>query len=438
VLELFSWHFYFKTQTLKISLAVLHFLLIFYAVYLLGKKWDTVSSKLFWSAFLFRLAAGISLGLIYKYYYSANDTWLFFENAQNFSLLAKNDFISFIKALLYFGDHQRMPGLADHDLRSIFFIKIISLFCLLSNSNYWVCASYFSLLAFTCSWGLHRKICNIFPESNMASAFAFLFFPSVTFWSSGLEKESLALCGIYFLAMVFLMLMTGEKIKIYFGIFIILAFLMIWSLKYYWAVVFVISTFTALSIKFLTVKFPESKNDVLTIWFLLFFGISIALSFSHPNFYLSRLVEVIVSNHREFAAISDQRNLIHYFQFEPTVKSLIINSPWAFFSALFRPLVGEGKGLLGWAASIENFFLLLLFVSSLANLKSKFKISDRIILLTASSYCIVLSTFLALSTPNFGTLSRYRAGFLAFFVFIVVYRNPLLDWISKKIRLKDV
>jgi hypothetical protein len=44
--------------------------------------------------------------------------------------------------------------------------------------------------------------------------------------------------------------------------------------------------------------------------------------------------------------------------------------------------------------------------------------------------------FLALSTPNFGTLSRYRAGFLPFFVFVIAYRNPIVEWVSDKIGMK--
>ncbi len=438
MLELFYRHLHFKTKTVKIGLAILHFLLIFYCVYWLGKKWDVVTSKLFWGAFLFRLAAGISLGLIYTYYYSANDTWLFFENAQKFSLLAKNDFFSFLKALLDFGDDQNWPGLVNRDLRSIFFIKIISVFYLLSFGNYWVCASYFSLAAFISSWSLHRKIILIFPNSSIASGWAFLFFPSVVFWSSGLEKETLALCGVYFLTIVFLSVMSSEKLKINFLIFVIPSSFVLWSLKYYWALIFFISVVTALLLQFLILRFPIMKKYSIVVWFALFFGVGTALSFSHPNFYLSRFIEVIVSNNQAFAAISDHKNLIHYFQFEPTWTSIITNSPWALFAGLFRPLIGEGQGLLGLAASIENIFLMVLSVFAIANLKTGFASSHRIILFAALSYCAVLCIFLALSTPNFGTLSRYRVGFLPFFVFVVAYGNPMMNWISIKIGWKNV
>jgi hypothetical protein len=376
------------------------------------------------------------LGLVYTYYYAAGDTWLFFEDARKFSALAREDFFSYLTALFDFSEHQPLINeLVNRDLRSIFFIKIISVFCLLSLDNYWVCTAYFSLLAFISAWGIHQKVVYIFPNSLTASALGFLFFPSVIFWSSGLEKESMALCGIYFLATLFLTLMSPGRPNKLFWLLCIPAGFVVWSLKYYWAIVFLISALTAFLMRFLISKFPWIKKFTMVVWIISFIGIGALLSFTHPNFYLDRFLEVIVSNYSEFEAISDPGNLIHYFQFDQTWTSIIINSPWALASGLFRPVIGEGQGLLGWVASVENFFLLVLFIGALQNFKKSLASSHVIILLAALSYCIVLCVFLALSTPNFGTLSRYRVGFLPFFVFVISYRSPMVAWVSNKIRL---
>ncbi len=428
--ELRYWGFYFKTNAVRTGLAILHFVLIFFCVYSLGKNRKGADTKLFWSAFLVRLAAALILGLVYTYYYSASDTWIFFEDAQKLSALASENFLSYLKTVFDFSEDQNLPYLVNQDSRSIFFIKIISVFCLLSLDSYWICASYFSLLAFTSSWCLHRKITSIFPGSSIASASAFLFFPSVVFWSSGLEKESIAMCGIYFLTIVFLTLMSGGRLTKSFWVLIIPACFVVWSLKYYWAVIFFISIFTAFLMKLLIPKFEAVKKYSIPVWTVLFFGIGVALSFTHPNFYLHRFLEVIVTNYNDFAAISSPKNLIHYFQFEKTWASIIVNSPWALLSGLFRPIIGEGQGLLGWVASIENLFLLVFFAGALMSIKKTLTSSYQIILLTALSYCAVLCVLLALSTPNFGTLSRYRVGFLPFFVFVITYRNPIVEWIS--------
>jgi hypothetical protein len=50
-------------------------------------------------------------------------------------------------------------------------------------------------------------------------------------------------------------------------------------------------------------------------------------------------------------------------------------------------------------------------------------------------YVSLLCIFLSLSTPNFGTLSRYRVGFISFFFLLVAGRHPLLNklesWVQR-------
>jgi len=419
---------------LTVALDIFNYTLIFCCAYFLGKKWRVVSDKLFWSAFLIRLTAGIALGLVYTYYYSAGDTWSFFNDAKIFSALARHDFVSYLNSLTDFSENQLIQSqLVNQEGRSIFFIKIISVFCLLGHDSYWICAAYFSLLSFICAWMLHRQVTSIFPDATKESAWAFLFFPSVVFWTSGLEKESIALCGIYFLSTGFLKVMASTKSEKLFWLLIIPFGYTIWGLKYYWAIIFFDSIFTGLLVWFLASRFLMVKKYSIIFWTLLFFAIGVLLSFVHPNFYLDQFLDVIISNYNDFAEFSDPRNLIHYYQFEGTLASLLINSPWALLSGLFRPVIGEGQGLLGFVASLENFLIIVLFIASLKNFRRVFASSHQIILWAAISYCVVLCVFLALSTPNFGTLSRYRVGFLPFFVFMIAYRNLLVDWISKKI-----
>ena len=425
---------HFKIKILRIALAILNYALIFYCVYFLGKKWNAASSKLFWAAFLVRLVAGISLGIIYTYYYSAGDTWSFFEDAKIFSAFARHDFVSYLNSLSDFSENQVIQSqLVNQEGRSIFFIKIVSVFCLLGQDNYWICAAYLSLLCFICAWMLHRQVTTIFSEATKASALAFLFFPSMVFWSSGLEKESIALCGIYFLTTVFLKVMSSAKPDKLFWLLVIPFGYVIWGLKYYWAIIFFDSILSALIIKFLASRVSVVKKYLIVFWASSFFVIGVLLSFLHPNFYLDQFLEVMITNYNDFAELSDPENLIHYYQLEGTLVSLLINSPWALLSGLFRPVIGEGHGLLGLAASFENLFLLILSITTLINVKKILTSSHKIILWAAISYCVVLCVFLALSTPNFGTLSRYRVGFLPFFVFLIAYRNPLIDWIAKKI-----
>jgi len=374
--------------------------------------------------------AGMSVGLVYLYYYSSSDTWLFFNDASKLSAFARENFTAYVKILFDFNYKQNLPGLISGDFRALIFIKILSLFCFVSGDMYWVCVGYFSLLSFCAAWYLHEMIIQSFQNSSAASALAFLFFPSVVFWGSGLVKETLTLASLYFLSGVFLQFVFNKKIDVLTWLLTVIATTVLWALKYYWAGVFFIAAAALLTVLFFTKRIPGVEKYSALAYLFFFATIGIVVSFLHPNFYLHRFLEVLFSNHEAFVRLSNDNNLIHFYQPGATVMSVVINSPWALFSGFFRPMVGEGQGLLGFIASMENLLILILFISFLWNFKKRLPIT--ILFVAVLSYCVVLCVFLALSTPNLGTLSRYRVGFLPFLIFVFSYKNSLIEYFTRK------
>jgi hypothetical protein len=418
---------------MKIAIAFFHFALIFVVGYLLARRWQETKSKLFWSALTCHFVAAMVLGLVYQYYYSTNDTWEFFNQASKLADFAKTDPSSYVKLLFNFDWDQR-PFFVTHDFRSIVFVKMVSLFCLIGGNSYWVCAGYFALISFSASWFLFRKVKTHFTESAIAATIAFLFFPSVVFWSSGIVKETFALASLYLLAGIFLSFYYERKIGKLDLAILFMAGVILWTLKYYWAGVFFIAAIAALILQFLPSKNSSIKNAVVAVYPLVFLVIGVAVSFFHPNFYLNRFLEVLVANHDAFLKLSNGGGgLIHYDHLNSSLGSILINSPWALISGIFRPFIGESRGAFGLAASLENLVVLILFISFLWRLKKRSNQSITVLTLAVISYCIVLCIFLALSTPNLGTLSRYRVGFMPFLIFMLAYRNPLIDSIGNRV-----
>ena len=415
---------------MKIVLVLIHAVLIFLVAFLFAKKWNTTKSKLYWSSFVFHLLAGISVGLIYIFYYSANDTWLYFEDARKLSLVAHEHFVSYLKILF---TNESFLSLVNTDFRALVFVKLLSVFCFLSGDSYWICSCYFSLISFIASWFLHQKIVAHFSDSTTASALAFLFFPSVVFWNSGIEKETLMLASVYFLSGFSLQVLFDEKTSWLNIIITLVASIILWLLKYYIAALFFVSIITMIVTHYLSGKNLLIKKHLTFTFIFVYTLVVVPTSFLHPNFYLSRFFEAIVINHDLLIPFSQSENLIHYHQLKPTLTSVLINSPLALLSGIFRPFLGEGQGTLGLIASIENFFIFVLFVSFLWSLKKHLHSPIKVVSLAVISYCIVLCIFLALSTPNLGTLSRYRVAFLPFLIFIFAYRNPLIELVNRKL-----
>lgn len=417
------------------AFAIFHALLILFMAVLLAKRWSATYHRLYWLSLACHLIAGIAVGLVYVYYYTTNDTWLFFADAKKTAAVARVDITSYFRLLVDFSYQQNIPGIITTDFRSLIFVKLLSILSLVTHDNYWTSTLYFSFFSFAASWFLFRKVIAHFEGSTPAAALAFLFFPSVVFWSSGIEKESLTLAALYFLAGVFLQIFLDKKVDKSVVVLVIIASAILWALKYYWAGVFFISALSTYVLQKLSTKNLLIKNNLMVSYVISFALIGVAVSFLHPNFYLHRFLEVLVVNHDAFVLLSNDSNLIHFYNLKPTISSVVINSPWALISGVFRPFVGEGQGGLVWVASTENLLILGLFVTRVWNLKSHF-FNKPIHLFTLGvvSYCIVLCVFLALSTPNLGTLSRYRVGFLPFLIFILAYKNKFFDAVIRKLR----
>jgi hypothetical protein len=163
----------------------------------------------------------------------------------------------------------------------------------------------------------------------------------------------------------------------------------------------------------------------LLLWLIVFLIPLFVASRIHPNFYPERFLHVIVENYLRFQKKSDPGDMIVFNQLEPTPQSILLQMPKALWSGLFRPMFWEAHNPLQFLLSIENIFVLLLTVFALRNLRQSMTSPNTLLIFSVIVYVVLLCSFLALSTPNFGTLVRYRVGFLPFFILLISTENKL-------------
>lgn len=386
---------------MTIFFTLINLLLIAFLSRMEWKRSASNDSRVYWSALALRLTVGIILGLFYVVYYdSKGDTFAFFDDAVALS-------------------HGQTETVTTEP-RSLFFVYIIRIVNFVTYNNYWLTSLWLSWFSFICSYRLVAKLDAIIPEFGSATRIALLFLPSVVFWSSGVIKESVAFSAVAMLCVFFLSLIRNERFTALRALGVAVFLFILFSLKYYWAAVLVPCMITAVIIQKI-----GPKKYVVPIFLLVFVLLAFLASFTHPNFYISRFLQVMVENHDIYIVRSQPDKLIHYYNLTPDWWSVIINSPWALLSGLFRPMVFEVSNVPGYLAAIENLLLLGLVLWKLKFIR-KPKVENHVIVLTAVVYVVVLCIFLALSTPNFGTLSRFRIGFLPFFVLLILADHPVL------------
>jgi hypothetical protein len=414
---------------MNVAVAVLNIFFLAFVSYRLWQGEPSFLRKFFWPALILKLTAGVCLGLVYTFYYSAGDTFNYFNDGVKLANLAKVDLATFINFLWSSDDSFPIwSELIYRQPRAMFLSKFTSFFCLITANNYWIISFYFSMIVFLCAWLLVKKIVDLYPAAKVAVIISFLFFPTIVFWTSGIIKESIAMASLFFLIFVFLKIWNKEKVYIREWLLTLIFLWLLWNLKYYYLAILLPVALTTLALRLILSKIGSLNLYFrIALWLLIFMMPLSAISILHPNFYPERFLEVIVSSYNEYGAISSPEDLIRYNSLEPTLRSVLQNMPVALLSGLFRPFILEAHTVLQFLVSLENLLLIALFISALTNIKRLIRSRHRILLFSLVIYTVLLCTFLALSTPNFGTLSRYRVGFLPFFLLLLTIENPLIN-----------
>ena len=373
-----------------------------------------------------KLLAGIALGLYYIVFFQGGDTLLFYEDATRMARSVFDKPGEYLSVMLY-NDHSTvlwgMLTLTDEP-RALLMAKILSLFHILTNGNYWISGFYFSLFAYTGLWSLGDKLTTYFPWTRNAAIAGFIFFPSVLFWSSGVSKEAISTGLIAWILSIYVpSLARGEGVAKRKVIMSLILLFILWLLKYYYAaalIAILIPTLIVSILKRMSAGISWNFNKQILYWVSFLVWSVVIASFIHPNLRLTNVMEVVSTNHALYVQMSDPDNLISFRDFTPTFMGYVKNIHIAVWAGLFQPLPWGSEGYIKLIASLENLIILVFAVFSILNI-SRINVSNNgILVIGAMTYIFLMAVFLAFSTPNLGTLARYKSGFVFLFIYLVM------------------
>ncbi len=304
--------------------------------------------------------------------------------------------------------------------RALFVSRIVSIGCLFTLDNYWLISTYFSIVSFGGIWYLVQTIKRFFPRTQYAIGTAWLAYPSFVFWSSGILKETIAV-GL-------ISVLTAQTIYFYYNnrrrqpSLMVVGWLsiavLLWLVKYYYAAVLIPLLLAIILSRFI----PAGRLSVTTKAVSLFIIFISLATFLHPNLEVDRVLSVIVQNHDTFVQISRTDAIIHFYQLKPTLASFLLNTPLAIFSAWYRPLPFDLNTMLAHVAGLENCLLLIVSILALRKIKlvKALEGDARLWIVAIFLFAVLLGALLAISTPNFGTLIRYKVAFSPFLLYLLI------------------
>ncbi|MGI4867100.1 MAG: hypothetical protein ACRYFZ_24495 [Janthinobacterium lividum] len=345
--------------------------------------------------------------------------------------------------------HEVRAGRAVIDMyawsNTLFTIKILGLLNLASLSKQWLTSCYFSIGCFVGCWVLVRTLARLFPAAPVgAGIVAFFWWPSVVWWTAGVTKEALVLGSSAALVALFISELCANQFQPGWprlGKWLLLG-LLAWvqlRLRYFFALPLLGSllalagTTLALRRGWLRASWPPLALALLAG--LLLAGTVVVEVGGEPvsqRFVTSQLWQ----NYAHGLLTSPGRPHLEYAGLRATVGSMTSYFPFAAFQTLARPWLGESAAPLYLLAGLENLLLLgLVLAAGLAVGRGRAGGLPPALVLALLLYCLVLAGLIGLSTPNLGTLHRYRAVLLPWLLWLLL-QNDYARQLLRRFRLE--
>ena len=313
-------------------------------------------------------------------------------------------------------------------------MKILGVLNLATLSSDWLNALYLSLFAFIGCWQLVRQLADIFPTTPAAAgAVAFLLWPSVWFWATGISKEAVLLgSGAWLTAQVVGYSYSSatarpQAARAQVGWWLGTAALagLHFGMRYFFAVP-LLGVLGGVALGQQLRRFGWGRHwwsQVVAMAAVIGAGLWLAPQMSKA-FSLNKFTNQVVSVYSFEVAHSVGRPHFEYPHLRPTLASMAAHAPLAVANALTRPWLGESGQPLYVGAGLENAALLvLLALAAWARMRGRAGQLPFGLGLGLAVFCITLAFLIGLTTPNLGTLNRYRSDLLPFLLLLLLQND---------------
>ena len=400
-----------------------------------------------------KLFGGFCVCLIYTFYYKGGDTTNFFNtDLAMLKLLIKSPSTFFSIMGGDFSDENHLMFDNDtgypfywYDHHTFFVVRLTTLICLLGLKSYLTTTL---LLAWFCFSGLWKIFClfsEFFPSLTKQFAIAIFYVPSVAFWGSGLLKDTITLSAICWFTYSFYKCFI--KMDSFFKnfIYLVIAAYLIISIKAYILYALLPGAF----LWFTFASLGNIQNRIIRGFvapFLLMGGsLSVFLLLQQLS---TEMGKFSVNSILERAVITQQDLVKDYYggttfdigKFDANIPSMLSKAPIAILSGLFRPFLWESSNPVMVFSALENSVIIVFTIMTILKLKIFYFITllkKSPVLIYSFSFAVCFAFSVGISTPNFGSLVRYRIPSIPFFLISLILLRYYYDEKIRKQALKE-
>ena len=403
------------------------------------KYTDAELRKFFLTAFFLRMLGSVAYSMMVQYYYGYGDSFTYYAGS-NF---LRDQLMQDAGSIKYFikpvEEVQKWYNAEVGDINyagyfgitsNVFIMKISALVSFLAFNKFLIISIIFGFFSFNGQWRLFQVFNDINGGKHQKLlAWAVLYTPSIWFWGSGLMKESICMGGLGFIIHFLYKIFVKKKFKLWDILALIFLVYLVNNIKSYVIIILVIGLATVMVYNLIaTVKNVVIKAFVMMVFILASTAIAYLLNFDTQLQILVDESKVQVDTfQKNYQALQQQdessRAGVNILEIDASLTGMLLHSPVAIFTCLFRPFIWESRKVIILFNSLESMLLLCstLFLLFKFRFFGFFKaiFSDRYLL-----FCFVMSMLFALiigfTTYNFGTMARYKIMLLPFYYFMLV------------------
>ncbi len=322
--------------------------------------------------------------------------------------------------------------------------RFVTIFSFVTFGKYLLINLCFAMLALTGVWKLYRFFYELYPHLHKQLAIAILYLPTFVFWSSGILKDSICISALGWItyAMYEAFYKKKDLIK---NIIILLIFGYLLSvLKIY-----ILISYVPFFVLFLILKNVDLVKNRALKWILgpaLIFGSIVAgqrvmIQFQEElgSYAADGITEQIGKQREAYRDETKQGGGESSFslgvEFTGSFFSLVKLAPAAIIATFYRPFIWESRKLSTLLSSLESLMIMIF------TLQIFFKVGIRQSLQfirndPALLYCILFALlfglFVGATTPNFGSLVRYKIPCMPFYVIALFLIQDKFNQLQKK------
>ena len=403
------------------------------------KYTDAELRKIFLTAFFLRMFGSVAYSMMVQYYYGYGDSFTYYmgSNFLRDQLLQDANNIKY-----FFAPAGEVKKWFDSEIgddsyagylnteSNLYVMKISAIVSFLAFNKFLIISVIFGFFSFAGQWRLFQVFNDINKgQQQKILAWAVLYTPSIWFWGSGLMKESICLGGIGFIIHFLYKIFVKKKFVLRDVLVLVFLVYLVGNIKSYIIIILAISFATLVFFNFIA----SVKNFVFKSMLLLaFLFASIVVAY---NLNFTDQLEILADESRaqiqafqhnyEVTQLVDEtsRAAVKVQEFDASPSGLLLHSPVAIFTTLFRPFIWESRKIIILFTSLESMLLLLTTLYLLFKLRF-FGFFKAIFSNPYLLFCFVLSILFALiigfTTYNFGTMVRYKIMLLPFYYFMLV------------------